>query len=97
MKAWTDYPFEWLGDESMASRRVRHQRGDGKLDFERIKVNTKLQDGKIPKNTECPFVRQCAAPKAGDCAHRGLNHNVAFSCGIARMWDLTSRNTKKPN
>ena len=53
-----------------------------------MNTKTKLKDGKIPAHTECPFLHQCPEPKAGWCAHNGINHSVEFSCGTARMWDM---------
>ena len=47
-----------------------------------------LVDGRIPKNTECPFTTRCEFKKAGDCKHLGKEHTVDFSCATARLFDL---------
>ena len=46
---------------------------------------SKLVDGLIPKHTECPFKEECGMPS---CIHEGVNHNVDFSCALARAWDI---------
>lgn len=47
-----------------------------------------LLDGKIPANTICPFRAICSM--TDKCNHAGYRHNVAYSCGSARAYDLTS-------
>jgi len=46
-----------------------------------------LVDGKIPANTICPFRIVCTMTRI--CSHQGYRHNVPFSCGSARAYDLT--------
>lgn len=50
-----------------------------------------LVNGKIPRNSVCPFRKQCGQAIAGDCAHNGLTHDVPFSCGAARAFALINR------
>ncbi len=50
-----------------------------------------LVDGRIPKNTECPFAARCEIKKVGDCKHLGKDHNVAFSCATARLFDILQK------
>lgn len=56
-------------------------------------VESKLVDGWIPAYTECPFKKECIWAKSNidNCIHKGKNHSVDFSCGIARGFDLTQR------
>lgn len=56
---------------------------------------TKLVDGSIPAHTECPFVGECPMAKTGCCHHKGPAHNVPFSCGAARAFDLIHRHERK--
>jgi len=48
----------------------------------------KLVEGKIPAYTECHFKNQCPMSADGSCKHRGKAHNVDFSCGAARAFDI---------
>lgn len=45
-----------------------------------------LINGKIPANTKCPFWDECGLK--GTCHHKGENHDVPFSCGIARGFEI---------
>jgi len=53
-----------------------------------MKNSSKLVNGKIPKNTTCPFLKDCLSPT---CPHKGVNHSIEFSCGYARAFDLLHR------
>lgn len=53
------------------------------------------QNGCIPAHTECPFKSECplAIPEPGlpdltSCLHQGVQHNVAFSCAMARTFEI---------
>lgn len=56
---------------------------------------TKLVEGKIPPHTECPFAKECEIKSMGKCWHKGVEHNVYFSCGAARGFDIVDRFTKQ--
>ena len=43
-----------------------------------------LINGKIPPNTKCPYLNQCTM----SCYHKGIQHEVAFSCGAARAFKM---------
>lgn len=45
-----------------------------------------LVAGKIPANTECPFLAECGMSER--CHHLGKEHPVAFSCATARAYDM---------
>jgi len=51
----------------------------------------KLVNGKIPPNAECPFKNECDIVKFGCCNHNGINHNVPFSCAMARFFEITQK------
>lgn len=53
---------------------------------------SKLTFGKIPANTNCPFVGRCAHAERGVCNHKGEQHDVDFSCAVARAHDLIEMN-----
>lgn len=57
----------------------------------------KLVDGRIPAHTECPFRTQCAFAIRDACSHKGKDHNVPFSCGAARAYELVNRNSADHN
>ena len=44
-------------------------------------------NGKIPAHTECEHKRICPFFGAGKCLHKGVEHNVEFSCGAARVFE----------
>jgi len=44
-----------------------------------------LINGCIPAYTECPFKDKCRPTR---CHHKGKKHEVPFSCGFARAYDL---------
>ena len=46
----------------------------------------KLVDGCIPPYTECPYKSKCVM--VNNCYHLGRKHNVAFSCGFARTFEV---------
>lgn len=47
-----------------------------------------LTDGRIPPHTICPFREMCAIAREDKCYHHGVDHNVPFSCGAARAFDI---------
>jgi hypothetical protein len=49
---------------------------------------SKLVEGRIPANTVCPFRSQCKSASDGTCGHQGVEHPVAYSCGIARLINI---------
>jgi hypothetical protein len=51
-----------------------------------------LEDGLIPAGQECPFKDQCEVAIEGRCYHNGKDHTVAFSCGLARAFEIIFRN-----
>ena len=55
-------------------------------------MNNKLINGKIPVGVECPYKEKCAEDLMGNCAHRGKEHTVAFSCGYARLFAIMEKN-----
>lgn len=57
---------------------------------------SQLKDGLIPKNTECPYISDCD-PNGKKCPtiHKGLEHNVDFSCAIARGFDISYKRRLK--
>jgi hypothetical protein len=54
-------------------------------------MTSKLTQGKIPANTACPFSDGCKEHAGGACAHKGADHPVAFSCGYARLFNLSEK------
>lgn len=56
---------------------------------------TKLVGGKIPALTDCPYKDECPMAQTS-CHHKGKEHNVPFSCGAARAFDLIHK-FDKPN
>lgn len=50
---------------------------------------TNLVDGRIPANTPCPFRGRCEVAQSNVCVHQGERHDCAFSCAIARAFDMT--------
>lgn len=49
---------------------------------------TQLVDGCIPANTPCPFRDRCEVAQGNVCRHQGEHHDCAFSCAIARAFDM---------
>jgi hypothetical protein len=47
---------------------------------------SQLVAGKIPAQTECPFLVECGMSER--CHHQGKEHPVAFSCATARAYDM---------
>jgi hypothetical protein len=47
-----------------------------------------LIEGKIPANTVCPYREQCTEAQNGNCGHYGVEHNVPYSCGYARLFKI---------
>jgi hypothetical protein len=47
---------------------------------------SKLVEGLIPSFKECPFKSEC--PLVSTCHHKGKFHDVGFSCGAARAFDM---------
>lgn len=62
-----------------------------------MKNDIQLIDGRIPKNTECPFRDKCifAQTQNGACKHKGVEHNVPFSCASARGFLLLHKKAKQ--
>ena len=63
---------------------------------------SKLVNGRIPAHTECPFRAQCgfAWPDENNeirCHHRGVDHEVDFSCAFARGWAMVAKYEKVDN
>lgn len=52
-----------------------------------------LVNGNIPKNTECPFKSDCVF--VAGCKHKGINHDIDFSCAVARALDILKERNKK--
>jgi hypothetical protein len=46
-----------------------------------------LVNGKIPPHTECPFKEECSKTYS-DCRHTGINHDLPYSCGYARLFNI---------
>lgn len=44
----------------------------------------KLVGGCIPAHTECPYKENCDYVEG--CHHKGVEHEVPFSCGAARFY-----------
>lgn len=53
---------------------------------------SKLINGKIPANTECPWKDKCSTALESKCNHKGLQHDIPFSCGFARGFAICERN-----
>jgi hypothetical protein len=47
-----------------------------------------LVNGNIPANTPCSFREKCEIAQAGACKHLGSEHQVEFSCAVARSFDM---------
>lgn len=52
---------------------------------------TELVNGRIPAHTECPYKARCAFQQNGTCKHKGVDHNVPFSCAVSRAFVLIDR------
>jgi hypothetical protein len=52
---------------------------------------TKLVEGKIAVGTACPFRSECRYAQDMSCNHEGLEHNVAYSCALARLFDIIGK------
>jgi len=52
---------------------------------------SELVNGRIPAHQECPYRAECPVAKAGDCHHRGVDHDCAFSCALARLFKIVKR------
>jgi len=50
---------------------------------------------KIPPHTVCPYKNQ--SPDCNGCWHRGLEHDVAFSCALARGLRMIEMREAKRN
>lgn len=57
---------------------------------------SKLVNGRIPAGTDCPFRARCNIAERGECRHGGKNHKVDFSCGTARLFDITDKPPRQP-
>jgi hypothetical protein len=53
----------------------------------------KLVNGKIPANTECPWKTKCGLVQG--CHHKGINHDIPFSCAAARGFEIMERDIDK--
>lgn len=51
--------------------------------------------GKIPLGQFCPYKDQCHIAEAGACNHGGPAHQVEFSCGAARAFDMCATPEKE--
>lgn len=51
-----------------------------------------LVEGRIPPKTECIFRSICPDARDEHCSHQGVYHEVPFSCGYARAFDLLGKN-----
>jgi hypothetical protein len=52
-------------------------------------MNTLLnENGRINSHTVCPFRKQCEIAQVNACRHRGEDHEIEFSCAVARGFDL---------
>ncbi len=49
---------------------------------------TKLVRGLIPIGQVCPYRSECTEAQNGDCGHKGVEHTVPYSCGLARMFQI---------
>lgn len=76
----------WIRLPAQSCRQGMGRAGDNQ-EAEMTKAS-KLFYGKIPAKQECPFRERCGYDK---CAHKGKEHNVMFSCGFARAFDLLDR------
>ena len=47
------------------------------------------EDGCIPAHTKCPWWDECGLKEM--CHHQGVKHDVPFSCGLARGWEMLER------
>ena len=56
---------------------------------------SKLSNGLIPPKTICPFDEKCPMGQGKGCPHRGKEHSVAFSCAIARAFDIMKVDKRK--
>lgn len=54
-------------------------------------MDTKLINGRIPPHTPCPYKDKCAEDLMGNCAHAGVEHTVAYSCGYARLFAMMEK------
>jgi hypothetical protein len=51
-----------------------------------VPMKSKLVEGMIPANTECPFTDKCPMHKMS-CRHLGTDHPCNYSCASARAFD----------
>jgi hypothetical protein len=51
-------------------------------------MDEKLVDGRIPAFTECPFRKECSLATHNVCKHKGVLHEVPFSCAVARGFEM---------
>jgi len=49
---------------------------------------SELINGLILAHTECPYKNECEIAQANQCFHRGTEHEVNFSCAIARSFEI---------
>ena len=54
-----------------------------------------LQNGKIPAQTMCPLRERCEIVVGGSCHHKGVEHQVQFSCADARAFDMVSKRAQE--
>lgn len=50
-------------------------------------VKSQLVNGRIPVGQQCPFAQRCPSKINGDCGHHGPQHEVAYICWFARLFD----------
>lgn len=86
-----DFPLEYLILVNTTSgQRIR-------IDLTKRKDQPKiisLVDGKIPPKTVCPFKDKCELAKEDRCFHQGLDHQNAFSCAVARGFEIVGQMKK---
>lgn len=55
----------------------------------------KLTQGLIPAFRECPFKDKCKKTDFFEhCTHEGDQHQLPFSCAVARLFDIMEKNTE---
>lgn len=56
---------------------------------------SKLKLGLIPQGSDCPFKDRCVQKAQGVCKHKGEAHPCAFSCALARLFDMVERRNRE--
>ena len=47
-------------------------------------------DGCIPAHTKCPYKKACGDYGKEACQHKGVEHEVQYSCGLARALEMSA-------